>query len=241
MQDLGDDSPPRRKRPSPAELRHAAHGAQWHADLDNPLSGMPQPARHLVEAAKRIIARDGLASLSLNNVAREAGENKATTAYYFGNKEGLIATVHESASHEEYVDSREQVQHVSEEARLDWIIDEMTRISSDTDDLRIAFELTPHAIRNRDLGDRLRELYAWYAEVKREWLRPWIDSMEPEIAQGLLELMAAVLDGMGIQSLVKGEDFEPERAYRVFKSMLEICLPQFAGLPGAPNGQGDND
>ena len=45
----------------------------------------------------------GSPSLTLNSVAREACENKASTAYYFGNKADLIATVHESASHDEYV------------------------------------------------------------------------------------------------------------------------------------------
>ena len=88
--------------------------------------------------------------------------------------------------------------------------------------------------RNNELGDRLRELYAWCAEVKREWLRPWVDSMEPEVAQGLLELMAAVIDGMGIQSLVKREGFELERALRGFKSTLEIC---FRSLRACPNGE----
>jgi len=154
VREPGAVSFPRRLRPSPAELRRAAHGAQWHADLDDPLSGMPEPARRLVEAAPRIITRDGLASLALNNAAREAGENKATAAYCFGNKAGLIATVGESAGREEYVDSRAQVQHVGEEDRLDGIMGEMIRISSDTMNLRIAFELTPHAIRDRRLRCR---------------------------------------------------------------------------------------
>ena len=44
----------------------------------------------MITAARNILARDGYAALTLEAVAAEAGVNKASTRYYFGNKEGLV-------------------------------------------------------------------------------------------------------------------------------------------------------
>jgi TetR/AcrR family acrAB operon transcriptional repressor len=219
---------------SAVEQRRAAHGATWQADLDDPLMGMPEPARNLVQAAKRIIARHGLAGLTLNAVAREAGENKATTAYYFGNKDGLVAAVHDSVIHDEYIAARALFEDSDDRDRVRLIIEEMKRISSLEEELRLAYELIPHALRHEALGDRLRELYTWYADMKRSWLQPWAAEMDAETMDGLLELLAAVMDGIGIQYLLQREGFDTARAYRVLEIMLRLSLPRLAHSGGAP-------
>jgi TetR/AcrR family acrAB operon transcriptional repressor len=211
---------------SPAERRRSAHVQDWESNLDDPLMGMPQPARNLVQAAKRIIIREGLPALTLNAVAREAGENKAMTAYYFGNKEGLIAAAHDSAVHDEYIGSKARFDTDDKEQRLAEIVQEMLRISALGDELRVAFELTPHALRHKALRKRLRQLYRWYAEVRLEWLRPWADSVELETLEGLLELLGAIIDGLAIQHMVSGESFDLNRPYRVLGDLLRIVLPQ---------------
>jgi hypothetical protein len=65
------------------------HGAAY--DLEDPLTTLAASARRLVEAAKHIILTERLGALTLGRVARVSGENKAMTAYNFGNKAGLVA------------------------------------------------------------------------------------------------------------------------------------------------------
>ena len=114
------------------------------------------------------------------------------------------------------------------------IIEEMKRISSLEEELRLAYELIPHALRHEALGDRLRELYTWYADMKRSWLEPWAAEMDSETMDGLLELLAAVMDGIGIQYLLQRDGFDSVRAYRVLEIMLRLSLPRLAHTGGAP-------
>lgn len=53
----------------------------------------------LAKAALRLIARDGIASVTHRTVAREAGVSLSATTYYFNSKEDLIA-----AANEQYIE-----------------------------------------------------------------------------------------------------------------------------------------
>ncbi len=53
---------------------------------------------HVLDAAVRLIARDGLAGLSIRAVATEAGVSLAQVQYYFRTKDGLVAAAFEHAS-----------------------------------------------------------------------------------------------------------------------------------------------
>lgn len=68
-----------RRTPRPAREGEAApyhHGALRHA---------------LLEAAERVLERDGLAGLTLRAVAREAGVSHAAPAHHFGDLTGLVS------------------------------------------------------------------------------------------------------------------------------------------------------
>src|ERR1700739_1769930 len=71
-----DDKKPaaRRGRPAPESRYH--HGALHEA---------------LLEAAERVLERDGLAGLTLRAVAREAGVSHAAPTHHFGDLTGLVS------------------------------------------------------------------------------------------------------------------------------------------------------
>lgn len=52
---------------------------------------MNETAAALMEAARRCIARDGLAAATSREITREAGANLAAITYHFGSKEQLVA------------------------------------------------------------------------------------------------------------------------------------------------------
>jgi len=51
---------------------------------------------HLLRAAEKLFARDGLANVSVRAIVIEAGQkNESALQYHFGNRNGLIAALHE--------------------------------------------------------------------------------------------------------------------------------------------------
>src|SRR5262245_14636282 len=51
----------------------------------------------LLEAAEQVFAEEGFRNATLQEIARRADANVASTAYHFGSKEGLYAAVFEFA------------------------------------------------------------------------------------------------------------------------------------------------
>ena len=96
------------RRPRDAERE----AGTLHVEFRDPLSELPETARNLILSAKAIIADHGFDALTLNRLALESGENKAMTAYYFGNKAGLIAAVLDSVIHDEYLDSQSRMRNL---------------------------------------------------------------------------------------------------------------------------------
>ena len=80
-----------------------------------------QPARdgaRILDAATRLLADRGYEAVTLENVAAEAGVNKASIRYNFGNKAGLIMAVADDLIHDECLRLAADTESVPEEERL---------------------------------------------------------------------------------------------------------------------------
>src|SRR5262252_8981675 len=72
----------------PARSRRSARGA--HSSQETPYHhGALRDA--LLQAAERVLERDGLAGLTLRAVAREAGVSHAAPTHHFGDLTGLVS------------------------------------------------------------------------------------------------------------------------------------------------------
>ena len=58
--------------------------------MDTWLEGLSPTALNLLDAARRILVTDGYSGVTLEAVALEAGEDRATIKRHFGSKAGLI-------------------------------------------------------------------------------------------------------------------------------------------------------
>jgi AcrR family transcriptional regulator len=193
--------------------------------FEDPLSGLPNTARKLLLAAKRIVATDGIDALTLQTVSTAAGENKAMISYYFGNKAGLIAAVLDSVIHDEYVASRNRMKNVDTAQRRTQLVDEMRRMTSATEEFRVFFELLPYVLRDEALRRRIAVLYKWYWSMKLEWLGVGdarAALRDPDLL-GLTQILSAVIDGLAVQNAID-PDLDLANSYRVFLRILEGSL-----------------
>lgn len=226
---------PRPEPPTGADGRHASVRADpgSASSFGDPLAGLPETARKLLLAAKRIIAGDGFGALTLNRVAAESGENKAMISYYFGNKAGLVAAVLDSVIHDEYVVSQRRMKGLDPSQRREQVVREMRHMSDAADEFVVFFELLPHVLRDEALRRRIAELYKWYWDAKLEWLGLAGRGGTAGDAEllGLSQILSAVIDGLALQAAID-PDMDLSVPYRVFARML-------AGAVALPNGTGD--
>ena len=217
-------------KPSAASETAAGHLV---IPVDDPLSTLPETAVRVLEAAQRVVEERGLQALTLNTVAAESGENKAMTAYYFGNKAGLVEALVDSVIHDDCLDAASRMSDVTEDERLTHLVEELHRMSAASRDFRIFFDILPHAIRNEELRERLAALYRWYIELKLDWLGiDRADEARRRQLRGLAQVMSALIDGLAIQALVDGDEFALEPAYQIVARLFAKAVPELLAEAG---------
>jgi AcrR family transcriptional regulator len=195
--------------------------------IDDPLSALPETAVRVLEAAQRVVEERGFQGLTLNTVAGESGENKAMTAYYFGNKAGLVAALVDAIIHDECISAASRMRDVTEDERLSQLVHELQAVSSTIIDSGVFFDILPHAIRNEELRVRLATLYGWYIELKLDWLGiDRADDARRRQLRGLAQVMSALIDGLAIQALIDGDEFALEPAYEIVARLFAKAVPE---------------
>ena len=167
--------------------------------------------RAIIDATLRVVERDGVASVSHRNIAREAGVPPASIAYYFASiDELLVATLLECA---------------------DAMVTELDRIRQATDSglswaSAVARMLASMASEHR--GRTIAEYELYLLAARRPALRPaarrWI-----EVASGYfgdadaaaVTALVSAIDGMLMQALIADEPPRPESLEPALTRLME--------------------
>lgn len=194
--------------------------------VEDPALSLPETAQRILEAAKRLLLRGGYDALRLDAIAAEAGRNKASIKYHFGNKDGLILAVADSLDYEQCLALARETAGTTGETRLSRYVAGQTRMSADVDGFLMFFDLLPYVIRDERLRVRMAALYDWYYKMNVEWLgladRLTTQNREDYIA--LMALLVAVVDGLAIQNALQPRGFDLERAYAMLERFLKGSL-----------------
>lgn len=201
--------------------------------IGDPQHDLPPVARAILDAAQTIVVDSGFDALTLNTIAAESGENKAMVSYYFGNKAGLVAAMLEAIIHDECLAIAAQVEGTTGEERLHRLLQGICAMTLTPGFYRGFFDILPHAMRDPDLRPRLIALYEWYIAVELGWLGV-PDESDPERRRklrGLAQLIAAAIDGLGLQARIDRERFDVAQAYEVLELLLRNSWREFASPP----------
>jgi len=214
--------------------------------VENPLSSLPVTARKILTAARKLLVEKGYDAVTLEKVAAEAGVNKASIRYNFGNKAGLVAAVVDSVIHEEFVHGAETFETVSSEDRVHALVEGKRHLLTATDRLQGLFDILPHALRDELLRRRIWSSYPWWAEQNLRLLGlEHAETREcPEELAGLGSLITAVVDGLAVQSLLEPEEFDVERPLRALEFLIDAAMPRLEEMAGVTShghdgGHGD--
>ena len=209
---------------------------QRHGKLDLPLedpsSSLPETAQRILAAATRLLAERGYEAVTLENVAAEAGVNKASIRYNFGNKAGLLMAIVDNLIHDECLRLAADTENVPEEERLHVAMLGIRRMIVEADSFRGFFDILPHAFRDAELRKRMFSLYSWWYQQNLKWLglgdSP--SAMDSDLLMGLAELIAAVPDGLSVQAGLDPDGFDLSRPLAALEFLLRNSMSQLVEI-----------
>ncbi|HEY5881845.1 MAG TPA: TetR family transcriptional regulator [Nakamurella sp.] len=175
----------------------------------------------LVQAALRVIERDGIASATTRRVAEQAGLPLGAVHYWFADKDDLLRAVVDVLLQEVRNDLGTSPDGESAGHRL-------ARIFANYVAMRpgrqlALFEATTHAIRTDGLQPLAIGQYAAYRSAARKGLAPWhvqVDADLPGGTDALAALLVAVVDGLTLANLADPEGSHAGEAFVLFADLL---------------------
>ena len=220
-----------------ARNKEGRAGGRLDVPFENPVSSLPQTAQKILAAARKLLIEGGYEAMTLENVAGEAGVNKASIRYNFGNKAGLVTAVLDAYIHDECLRLVATMKDVPPEQVVATAMSGMRNMLVEADNFQGYFDILPHAFREPELRERMLALYKWWYLQNLAWLglRDVPDVEQNETLVGLGELVCAVIDGLCIQAGLQPEGFDMGRALRVFGLLLEQSMEQLRACADSPS------
>lgn len=185
------------------------------ADEDaNARPGYAEGRDALLDAAARVVARDGFRGLTYRAVAQEAGTTHGLVSYHFRSRDRLI---HETAM-------KARVEAIEGSAleptgdRVEEFADHLAELAATAPEAQVfQFELALEARRRTELEPEIRGLYDEYLEVTARALSA-IGVNDPPPA--LVRLIFAALDGLTLQQLIYDDPAATEAAVAELQELL---------------------
>jgi AcrR family transcriptional regulator len=175
---------------------------RYELPFNDPTPDLAPTAARILEAAKRVLARDGFRGLTFETIAREAGENPALIRYHFGSKAGLLTALVDAVMYQESVELIEQLTAVPPgDERRAQLLRLHQGLPEDRDAYRMFFELIPHILRDEELQPHLRDLFEWYRRLDAWALKEPGDREPAAHIAPMALLTVAIADGVALQKL----------------------------------------
>jgi AcrR family transcriptional regulator len=197
---------------------------------------MPKKVDHearreeLVRAAWRVIAARGIDEVTIREIAREAGYSSGVLAHYFKNKDDLL--VHALRMSHEQIYRRYEAEvetPVQEEALHAILIDNLPLEEQRELETRIEMSFWARSLRNEALSQIQHE----ESEYLRGLIRGLVEGSQDEGAiakehspEQVVDLLAALIDGISLHALLYPERLPPERQQAVMEFALSLLKPK---------------
>ena len=217
--------------------------ARYEIPIEDPAPRLAPTAARILEAARRVLARDGFRALTFANIAAEAGENPALIRYHFGSKAGLITTLIDSVM---YLESVELIEMLASEPPGDERRRALFRLhqtyARDLESYQLFYEIVPHILRDDDLRPHLRALFDWYRKLDAWALSAQTGVDHPAGLEPLALLTVAIADGVALQ-VQADPDLDIGPAFEIWRRLILGYLDgaSAAGEPGQAGVAGGSD
>ncbi|MBO8191032.1 TetR/AcrR family transcriptional regulator [Streptomyces oryzae] len=166
--------------------------------------------RQLVEAAIRVMTRDGVAKATTRSICAEAKVSLSVFHYCFESKQALIEDVMETITAHSVTPVAERIQPTADvrdsiraALRTYW-----EHVLAHPDEHMLTYELTQYALRRPGFEYLARRQYEQYAAANRALIEQLCTDLGLTLlvpAETLVRYLASVIDGLTLNYLVLGD------------------------------------
>ena len=178
----------------------------------------------LISAASRVIAQHGIAAATTRRIAEEAGVPPGLVHYWFSGKDELLeAVIADTLASIETAVGRSRVNPATDDDPVAPLFEQLRAafrtVESDDRGRQLAmYEMTTWALRKPDLASVARSQYEAYRRLTAEGLESV--GIDAAAEPALVELVAAVFDGLTLSWLADPEGSDPEAALRLLAELV---------------------
>jgi AcrR family transcriptional regulator len=171
---------------------------------------------HIIEAAMRVLARQGYARTSLMDIANEVGMSKGAVHYHFPTKEALITQVLETAC-EKVADGTRRAWTAGENplVAMRSALRELWRVRTVlSDEIKVVADLMAQSVHDGNLREPLATYYRFASTQVEEHLRvnALALGLKPKIDPAFIpRILNGLLDGLLMQRIVDPESITDEQ------------------------------
>jgi AcrR family transcriptional regulator len=205
---------------------------------DEPAPDTATPER-IIEAARRVLAKKGVAGLSVGNVSAEAGVYRAAIHYHFGDKRNLVARL----VRDSYVDWAEQSLAAARSLpegpqRIEFVLERWLDYVDSSADL-LSYEVLGTTLRDNDLHEQLCQLYRWWEDTLVELWSGGEHPVDPHRLRSYARIARMFIDGATMDRLLFPDSTEWKIAARDLSRLLieDLARPQDEKLNGENTGR----
>ena len=198
-----------------------------------------QRAQQIVDAAARVMARNGYGGTTMKDIAAEAGITAGLIHYYFDSKEDLLLAVTATLCEQMRRDA-EQAFAASGDAppiARAWAALQATKDHLQRpDQQRLFLETITLALSEPRMREQMAQLYESLLDSSTamvEELSGQIPTPPPVPARDLAAVLVAAIDGMALQKLLDPSRDE-DALYRAFGFLMMSCLAMSYAVAGLP-------
>lgn len=215
----------RRGRPPAAPAPYPA------GPMDEWLDELSPTAHRILRAARGLLLEKGYAAITLEGVALEAGEDRATITRHFGSKAGLVNALFDDLGEDIFEELTAHAASVpAGERRRHVFIRSLGNLATDRELTLGMYELMPHVLRDAVLRERFAALYALYRRLMlaetgmAEELGTITAYQDRRDVTALTALVMAVIDGMSIQQSLDPKSADCERVFALLDLFVSAVL-----------------
>jgi AcrR family transcriptional regulator len=191
----------------------------------------------IVDAAMRVIARQGYAHTSLMDIASEVGMSKGAVHYHFPTKEALMAKVLETAC--DTVAKRTLDTWTAQEGnpleQLRSALRELWRVRSElSNEAKVVADLLAQSLHDQSLRAPLAEYYRFASAQVDEHLKQHLKSLGLRPAVDMAQvprLLHALLDGLLMQKIVDPDAIQEELVLQMLETLARGLFVLDDGKP----------